>query len=44
MGLTAPKLFKGVAGKEQVTFCKGRGVAIKKDKIKSEISNDKKSL
>ena len=29
--LTASKLLKGVAGKEQVTFFGGRGVAVKKN-------------
>ena len=43
-GLTAPQLLKGVAGKEQVTFFRGWKVAIKKIIIKSEISNEKKSL
>ena len=44
-GLTAPQLLKGVAGgKEQVTFFRGWEVAIKKIIIKSEISNEKKSL
>ena len=32
-GLTAPKLLERVAGKEQVSFFRGRGVEIKK-KIK----------
>ena len=45
-GLTAPQLLKGVAGgKEQVTFFRGWEVTIKKKIIiKSEISNEKKSL
>ena len=42
-GLTGPQLWEGVAGKEGVTFF--RGVAIlQKNKLKSEIFNDKKSL
>ena len=42
-GLTGPQLLEGVAGKEGVTF--SRGVAIfTKNKLKSEIFNDKKSL
>ena len=41
--MTGPKLLKGVAGKEQVTLLRGRGVAIIIIK-KSEISNDKKNL
>ena len=39
--MTAAKLLKGVAGKEQVIFFKGGGDVIKK-KLKSEIFNDKK--
>ena len=42
-GLKAPKFLNGVAGKEQVTFFRGRGVA-KRKKIKYEIFNGKKSL
>ena len=43
-GLAAPKLLKRAAGKEQMTLFKGRlgGLEYKKNKIKSEIFNDKK--
>ena len=43
-GLTRPQLKEGVAGKEGVPFCRGGLQFKKKNKVKSEIFNDKKSL
>ena len=44
-GLTRPQLFEGVAGKEGSTFFQGRGCNFQiKNKLKTEIFNDKKSL
>ena len=43
-GLTGPQLLEGVAGKEGVTLIR-RGLQFShKNKLKSEIFNDKKSL
>ena len=42
-GLTGPQLLEGVAGKEGVTFFRGLQFS-HKNKLKSEIFNDKKSL
>ena len=45
--MTAPKLLKGIAGKEQVKLFQGEvgcNKKNKKNKLKSEIFNEKKGL
>ena len=42
-GLTRPQRLEEVAGKEGDDFFPGRGVHLSYNKLKSEISNDKKS-
>ena len=43
-GLTGPQLLEGVAGKEEGYFFQGGCNCHIKNKLKSEIFNDKKSL
>ena len=43
-GLTGPQLLKGVTGKEGVPFFQEGCTFHKKNKLKSEIFNDKKRL